>query len=158
MPRPLLNSSKVKENSLFSSKSSTQNRQRFESSNESFLRNKRSAEYMESISKLDNGGAEISNREISNIINTVKSELPDVEMSSLLEGIVAKCYLGDTYEVHTLDFTLSIVTHYKRDERLPANLEKARILAMNSQYQFVEVYSDKCCCVDSMGTVSVVKM
>ena len=40
--------------------------------------------------------------------------------------MVSKCFLGDPYEVHTVDFTHTIIKHYKQGEVLPDGMEKAR--------------------------------
>jgi len=74
-----------------------------------------------------------------------------------LIGILAKCYLGFPYEVHTLNFTLSsIIEHYKKGQTLPDGMEKARAMAARGVYEYIEVYTDYCCAISSDGTVSII--
>ena len=77
--------------------------------------------------------------------------------SGVLIGILAKCYLGFPYEVHTLNFTLSsIIEHYKKGQTLPDGMEKARAMAARGVYEYIEVYTDYCCAISSDGTVSII--
>ncbi len=69
-------------------------------------------------------------------------------------GIVAKCYLGNPYEVHILDLVGQIIQHFKLEEFMPSAFERARSLALHPAYAFVEVYSNKLRCVREDGTVS----
>ncbi len=124
---------------------------------ERLLRKKRSSEYMNSIHKLDAGGHVHNRHQLEEILNQINTELPDIELEGYLLGIVSKCYLGVPYEVHSLDYAGGIITHYKRNEPLPNGMEKARSLAMRGGYQFIEVYTDKMCCVDASGRVSIVQ-
>jgi hypothetical protein len=122
------------------------------------LRRKRSQKYTDAIHKLDAGGHVHNQEKVNEIIEAIKEELPDVDLGGELLGIVSKCYLGKPYEVHTLDFTNNIVEHYVRGQALPNNIEKARSLAMNDCYDYVEVYDTCCRAVSFDGTVSVVVM
>ena len=90
------------------------------------------------------------------IIDAIRKEFPEVEISGMLLGYVSICYLGKPYEVHTLDMTGSIIEHYKAGQTLPGGLEKARSIAMRGGYEFIEVYVDCCRCVSSNGRVSVI--
>lgn len=121
------------------------------------LRKSRSKEYMDAIQQLDAGGHVHNHNKVSEIINTIKSEFPEVEMNGILLGFVAKCYLGDSYEAHTLDFIGEIIEHYKRGETLPKGLDKAKSIAIHGGYDFIEVYTDCCRAVSSNGSVSVIK-
>ena len=67
------------------------------------LRKSRSKEYMDAIHQLDAGGHVHNKKEVNEIINTIKSEFPDVDINGILLGFVAKCYLGAPYEAHTLE-------------------------------------------------------
>ena len=78
-------------------------------------------------------------------------------MSDELLGIVSKCYLGGTYDVHTLDIMGNIVIHYNFLDPLPVMLEKARKLAKSGQYDFIEVYMDCIRAVSADGSVAVSK-
>ncbi|MFD1417975.1 hypothetical protein [Companilactobacillus keshanensis] len=122
------------------------------------LRKKRSKEYMEALRKLDIGNGRLSQLELDRLISTIRSEFPEVDLSGILEGYVSKCYLGGTYEVHTLNYILSIVTHYHSGEVLPGGMERARSLAKKGMYDYIEVYSDCCRAVSSNGNVSVIEV
>ena len=121
------------------------------------LRQPRSKAYMDSIHKLDAGGHVQNKDKVSEIIHVIKQEFPDVELSGVLLGFVAICYLGKPYEVHTLDVTGEIIEHFKSGQKLPGGLEKARSIAMRGGYDFIEVYSDCCRAIGSNGNVSVIR-
>ena len=78
-----------------------------------FLRKPRSKAYMDALHKLDAGGHVHNQNKVNEIINTIKSEFPEIELNGILLGYVAICYLGKPYEVHTLDITGGIIEHYK---------------------------------------------
>ena len=120
------------------------------------LRKSRSKEYMDAIHQLDAGGHVHNIKEVNEIINTIKSEFPDVDINGILLGFVAKCYLGAPYEVHTLDLVGEIIEHYKRGETLPGGLDKAKSIALHGGYDFIEVYTDCCRAISSNGSVSVI--
>lgn len=120
------------------------------------LRKTRSKEYMETLHKLDAGGHVHNQQKVNEIIDTIKNEFPEVEISGVLLGFVSICYLGKPYEVHTLDMTGQIIEHYKSGQTLPNGLEKARSIALRGGYDFIEVYVDCCRCVSATGAVSVV--
>lgn len=120
------------------------------------LRKKRSKEYMDALHKLDAGGHVHNQNKVNEIINAIRDEFPEVEISGVLLGYVSICYLGRPYEVHTLDMTGQIIEHYKAGQSLPGGLERARYIALRGGYDFVEVYVDCCRCISSNGTVSVV--
>ena len=90
------------------------------------------------------------------LVNTIRNEFPDLEISGIMLGIVSICHLGEPYEVHTLDITGQIIEHYKRGQVLPGGLEKARSIAMRGGYDFIEVYTDCCRAISASGTVSVI--
>jgi hypothetical protein len=121
------------------------------------LRKSRSKEYMDAIHQLDAGGHVHNKKEVNEIINTIKSEFPDVDINGILLGFVAKCYLGAPYEAHTLDLVGEIIEHYKRGEILPGGLDKAKSIALHGGYDFIEVYTDCCRAISSNGSVSVIK-
>lgn len=122
------------------------------------LRRARSKEYMDALHMLDAGGHVNNQKKVSEIINTIRNEFPEIEISSVLLGFVSKCYLGHPYEVHTLDMTGQIIEHYKAGQILPGGLEKARSIALRGGYDFIEVYVDCCRCISSTGAVSVVSV
>lgn len=121
------------------------------------LREKRSSAYCEIVSQLDVAHAQLGRQQVDQLINQLIIEFPDLQPYQFPIGIVSKCYLGDPYEVHTLDVRLEIVEHYKKQQSLPTMLEKGRALACHSAYRFVEVYSDSLCAVDQYGCVSIIK-
>jgi len=118
-----------------------------------------SQKYMEAMKSLDAGGHVHNQEKVNELINVIREEFPEVELinSGMLIGILAKCYLGFPYEVHTLNFTLSsIIEHYKKGQSLPDGMEKARAMAARGIYEYIEVYTDYCCAVSSDGTVSII--
>lgn len=120
------------------------------------LRKTRSKEYMDAIHKLDAGGHVHNQNKVNNIIDAIRNEFPDLDISGIMLGIVSLCYLGVPYEVHTLDMTGQIIEHYKAGQMLPGGLEKARGIAMRGGYDFIEVYVDCCRAVSSNGSVAVI--
>lgn len=120
------------------------------------LRKTRSKEYMDALHKLDAGGHVHNQHKVNEIVDVIRNEFPEVEISSVLLGFVSICYLGRPYEVHTLDMTGKIIDHYKVGQSLPGGLEKARSLALRGGYEFIEVYVDCCRCISSTGAVSVI--
>ncbi|SIS85306.1 hypothetical protein [Alicyclobacillus vulcanalis] len=121
------------------------------------LDGRRSQAYVEAMSQLDMGPGVRHEELVDSLIQKIQAELPDVELAHLPLGIVAKCYLGAPYEVHTLDRVGRIIQHYKTFEPLPDSLEAARTLALHPQYAFVEVYTDVMRAVLKTGDVAVVK-
>lgn len=122
------------------------------------LKKQRSKAYIEAIHKLDAGGHTMNAARCEALLAAIRAEFPDVlDLAGVLIGIVSKCYLGDSYEVHTLTIAGGIVKHYKRGEPLPEGMERARSLAARGGYEFVEVYTDVCRAISSDGSVSVVQ-
>ena len=111
---------------------------------------------IQSLHKLDVGGHAHNQHKVNEIIDTIRNEFPDLEISSIMLGIVSICHLGKPYEVHTLDITGQIIEHYKNGQVLPGGLEKARSIAMRGGYDFIEVYTDCCRAISANGTVSVI--
>lgn len=122
------------------------------------LRKPRSKAYMDAMHKLDSGGHVHNQEKVDQIIQTIREEFPEVELSGMLLGYVSICYLGRPYEVHTLDMSGRIIEHYEAMRPLPNGLERARGIALRGGYEFIEVYIDCCRCISSNGSVSVVKM
>lgn len=121
------------------------------------LRSKRRAKYIESMTQLDVGCHLQSPQKIKELIDALHAEFPELSLEQMPIGIVAKCYLGKPFEVHTLDVEKEIVQHYKQYESLPLLLEKARSLAMHPSYIFIEVYADSLRAITADGSVSVIK-
>ncbi|MDY4488151.1 MAG: hypothetical protein SPE18_08895 [Candidatus Limivicinus sp.] len=120
------------------------------------LRKPRSKEYMQALHKLDAGGHTHNQSKVNEIIDTIRNEFPEVELSGVLLGFVSICYLGKPYEVHTLDMSGQIIEHYQSGQMLPNGMEKARSIALRGGYDFIEVYIDCCRAVSSSGAVSVI--
>jgi len=119
------------------------------------LRQKRSTAYVEAITQLDAGGHVHSPAASQALIDAIRQELPDVAVDALPHGIVARCYLGAHYEVHTLDCSGQIIQHYKTHEGLPALLERARSLALHPGYAFIEVYASRLIAVSASGQTAL---
>ena len=163
MPRPLLNkqNAKIEKRDLLSLSSENRNKTQAINQMDKFqidrlLRKPRSKEYMEALHKLDAGGHVQNQNQVNEIINTIKSEFPELEISSILLGYVSICYLGKPYEVHTLTMMGGIIEHYKKGQILPNGLEKARTIAMRGGYEFIEVYVDHLRAISANGSVSVI--
>ncbi|MBQ5319284.1 MAG: hypothetical protein J6K17_09335 [Oscillospiraceae bacterium] len=123
---------------------------------ERFLRMTRSKEYMKILDMLDSG--ELHNEKaVEAILDIVRKEFPLIEIPGDFLGFVAKCYLGRDYEVHTIDFIGEIICHYKKGQKLPAEMENARYIAMDEHYVFIEVYTQCLRAIDKNGEVSVIK-
>ncbi len=123
---------------------------------ESRLRQKRSANYIRIMTQLDAGCHCQDPRAVEALIAAIQQELPEVTIDKLPIGIVCRCFLGEDYEVHTLDQTGGIMQHYRRHQSLPPLLERARSLALHSEYLFVEVYVDSLVAVRSNGDTSYI--
>ena len=156
MPKPIINFKSSQNQNIIPSVN-LKDKTTFHSP-ETIFRRKRSQEYINKIKKLDMLGHNVSQAQIDEIINAIKNELPEISIDELPIGIVAKCYLGEPYEVHTLSlFGKSIIRHYKLSEGLPAELEKARTLANNENYEFIEVYHTKLIAVKEDGSTAIIE-
>lgn len=122
------------------------------------LNRKRSAGYLTTMEGLDAGGHIATETAREKIIAAIRAELPELAPAEYPAGIVARCYLGDPYNVHTLFVSGGIIHHYETREPLPAELEPARSLALHPQYAFVEVYPDGTMrAVEKDGTIVVIR-
>ena len=119
------------------------------------LREKRSNKYMENLKKLDSGKGLQENVDKEKIISEIKQEFAELDELQPLLGIIAKCYLGEPYYVHSLDLTLSIVTHFKRKEQIPYPWSKGVNLALHGAYEYVEIYSKYVCAITHDGEAMV---
>lgn len=162
MPKPMLRQpqTQTQSNTILSATQNQQQKQQTQQMDkmklDRLLRKTRSKEYMQALHKLDAGGHVHNQHKVNEIIDTIRNEFPEVEISGILLGFVSICYLGKPYEVHTLDMTGQIIEHYKAGQTLPGGLEKARSIALRGGYDFIEVYVDCCRCVSSNGAVSVI--
>lgn len=164
MPRPMFRTPQTQNQTQSSSMLSTgfhrqqdQKQQQMDKMKlDRLLRQPRSKAYMDALHRLDAGGHVHNQRKVDEIINIIKDEFPEVELSGILLGFVGKCYLGRPYEVHTMDLTGGIIEHYQMGRVLPGGLEKARSIAIRGGYDFIEVYVDCCRAISENGTVSVI--
>ena len=124
---------------------------------ESRLRQKRSQTYLDAIGKLDAGTHTCSRHDVDALLAAIRAELPEITIDQLPLGIVAKCYLGSPFEVHTLERVGQIIRHYKTHEALPGGLERARHLARHPAYAFIEVYTDRLIAVAANGDTSLLQ-
>ena len=130
---------------------------------EARLRQPRSAAYLAALTHLDSGGHICDPQEVQTLLAALRAEFPDLSIENYPLGIVAQCFLGAPFEVHSFDFGAqvhpsNVVRHYKTFESLPAPLEAARSLALSPAYAFVEVYTDKLVPVAFTRTVSIVSL
>lgn len=159
MPKPMLKLPQSNSSTLLSATKYDERQQMMQMNKmevDRILRKKRSKVYLAALHKLDAGGHVHNQKEVDDIINTIENEFPEIELSGILLGFVAICYLGKPYEVHTLDLTGNIIEHYQSGQPLPEGLEKARSIALRGGYDFIEVYVDCCRAISYNGTVSVI--
>lgn len=162
MPKPMLKQpqTQTQSGSILSATQQQANKQQTRQMDkmklDRLLRKTRSKEYMDALHRLDAGGHVHNQHKVNEIIDAIRNEFPEIELSGVLLGFVSICYLGKPYEVHTLDMTGQIIEHYKAGQTLPGGLEKARALAIRGGYDFIEVYADCCRCISSNGAVSVI--
>lgn len=162
MPKPMLKQpqTQTQSGSILSATQKQESKQQTQQMDkmmlDRLLRKTRSKEYMDAMHRLDAGGHTHNQHKVNEIIDAIRSEFPEVEISGILLGVVSICYLGKPYEVHTLDITGQIIEHYKSGQTLPGGLEKARSIAMRGGYDFIEVYVDCCRCISANGSVSVI--
>lgn len=162
MPKPMLRQpqTQTRTNTILSVTQNQHQKQQIQQMDkmkiDRLLRKTRSKEYMNALHKLDAGGHVHNQNKVNDIINTIRNEFPEIEISGILLGYVSICYLGKPYEVHTLDMTGEIIEHYKSGQNLPGGLEKARSIALRGGYDFIEVYVDCCRAISSNGSVSVI--
>lgn len=120
------------------------------------LRQNRTPAYLAALGKLDAGEARLDPNFVAKVKEQIRQEFPAVQCLGSFLGILAKCYIDDTYDVHTLDWQEEILQHYHRGEALPEGLAKGRSLALYGDYAFVEVYTDCCRGVYPDGHVAVI--
>ncbi|QGK75304.1 hypothetical protein [Flavobacterium sp. SLB02] len=115
---------------------------------------KRSKKYLDLIAGLDSKTLS-DTKGMNQLIKAIQEEFGTAELVSLPLGIIAKCFLGHPYEVHTLDLSGSqIIKHYKLSETMEPDFEKARAVAQHNAYAMVEVYKDKIILIRENGTAT----
>ena len=115
---------------------------------------KRSKKYLDLIAGLD-AKTLTNTKGMDELMKAIQEEFGTAEIAGLPLGIVAKCFLGHPYEVHTLDLSGSqIIKHYKTTETMEADFEKARTVAKHNAYVLIEVYKDKMILIREDGTAT----
>ena len=155
MRRPILNS-EVKVDIHLNQPKSRTNVELTGAALEKKIRQARSSAYLNALTQLDGSGAVLSREKLNEILKAIESEFADLQPHQFPIGIISKCYLGEPYEVHTLDVRLEIVEHYKRGNPLPSGMERGRSLAVHPEYDYIEIFSDKICVVARNGNVSMI--
>lgn len=121
------------------------------------LRERRSAAYLQAVSQLD-AGTHVHDRQAMDALKSaIDLELAALIDSEQLQGIVARCHLGDPYEVHTLQSSGWIIDHFKFGQPLPLMLERARTLAVHPAYAFIEVYANRMVAVMASGQTAIIE-
>lgn len=124
---------------------------------QSRLRQRRSGQFIEQITKIDAGQHTHDRAALDSVIAAISAEFPDINASQRPLGIVSKCYLGHPYEVHVCDLVGEILEHFEIGRAMPGLFERARSLARHDNYSFIEVYTDTLIAVSADGTSSVIK-
>jgi hypothetical protein len=68
--------------------------------------------------------------------------------------LIARCWLDDRFDVHTLGQDGQLLEHHARDEALPPELERARAAVLSGDYAAVEIYHDRLVLVRGDGTTT----
>lgn len=119
------------------------------------LREPRTRAYVQRVTSLDVGTLHDTGA-VHQLLEEISAEFPELGIEDFPQGWVSRCYLGEPFEVHVLDAAGCIVQHYRRGEALPAELERARTLALHPSYAFIEVRRDTLHCVREDGTVTCI--
>lgn len=115
---------------------------------------KRSQKFIKIFSELDHDTL-TKTHGFNALLEAVREEFGEAALADLPIGIVSKCYLGHPFEVHTLDLGgTQIIQHFKSNETMPGEFEKARTLAKHNAYCFIEVYKDKLVLIREDGTAT----
>lgn len=109
MPKPMLRQpqTQAQSSTILSAVQNQQKKQETEQMDKMklarLLRKPRSKGYMDALHKLDAGGHTHNENKVNEIIDAIRNEFPEIEISGILIGFVSICYLGKPYEVHTLE-------------------------------------------------------
>ncbi len=123
------------------------------SSDRDVLKN-RSKKYLDLIAGLDTQSM-TDTKGMEELIKAIQEEFGTADITSLPMGIVSKCFLGHPYEVHTLDLSAGqIINHYRTNETMELDFEKARTVAKHNAYAMVEVYKDKIILIREDGSAT----
>jgi hypothetical protein len=158
MPRPFLRPTEQEKKKFFESQSTQEHAHVMTpAAIDASLRKTRSTQYVNQFSKLDIGGKTWNLEQMNQALQIFDFEFSELPNESKPLGIVAACDFGDPYEVHTLDIQMETIVHHKKGQKLPAQMENARGLALHPSYAFVEVYTDHLRVIEKNGEVSVIK-
>jgi hypothetical protein len=115
---------------------------------------KRTKRYLDLIAGLDSKSL-MDTKGMDELMEAIKEEFGTADITSLPIGIVSKCFLGHPYEVHTLDLSaVQIVKHYRTNEAMELDFEKARTVAKHNAYALVEIYKDKIILIREDGSAT----
>lgn len=114
---------------------------------------RRSPEYLRCL--LEPDAAEPGTIDVGALAEAIAAEFGLAEAVPI--GCVAKCYLGEPYEVHVLDLAGGIVEHYHASQSMPMPFERARRLALHDAYVAIEVYHDRLVCLHADGTTVTIE-
>jgi hypothetical protein len=115
----------------------------------------RSARYLRALRRLD-ASTQLAPADLGDVVDDVSREFSEKWAAEPL-GIVAHCYLGRPYEVHTLTTTGSIIEHYRAGQALPSALEKARELARGDRFLCIEVYGERLVAILPDGSTALME-
>ncbi len=103
---------------------------------------------------------EFSNMTAEELLEEIKAcfqeefENIQIEMKSILLGVLSKCYI-DGCDCHAISAEGDIIAHFNRNEPLPDGLQKGRIVYNRfPNCRSVEVYNNCCRVVNSDSTVT----
>lgn len=124
------------------------------------IRQKRSNKYMDLAKILDANGCSLPQVYVDDIIDRIKGQFEELSIpeDKMPVSLVAKCYLGDNFEVHKLDMIGRIICHFKDYEKMDPLSERARNLSQNPNYELIEVYNDRLIAVHNSGSVSEIRI
>lgn len=162
MPKPIFSDPKNQTRSDAVSRLSAELRQeqkqerRFETDNIlRILRRRRSKEYIQTVIKLDAGSAHICQDDIEEMLQVIRNEFPETEISNHLCGMMAICKLPGDFDVHTLDVSGERIIHYS-PRAFESPLDQARQLCRMPQYSFVEIYHHTLRAISDNGAVATI--
>lgn len=122
------------------------------------LRQRRSRHYLEQMTRLDAGTHLQNASAIQELMDAITAEFPELGIDDRPIGIVSRCYLGPSFEVHICDLTGSIVEHFEHWRSMPPLFERARSLAVHGAYQLIEIYVSTVRAVSPDGSVAVLNV
>lgn len=179
MPRPIITNNQNLKVNTDTNKQQT-NRLTGGIASDRELLQRRSSKYIKKMTQLDHDHMK-GTHGYAELIAGIQEEFGALGIVEYPLGVVSKCFLGSPYEVHTLDLStarvstdpnvqfegggpgidgskgvvlVDIISHYKRGEALPGQLQKARNLAMHNSYALIEVYNNKMILIREDGSTS----